>query len=416
MIENEINGYFGQSVASYYGEEAFSIRTQAYDDMLWVVLEWLESIKFINSHTSNHFASSGAKRARWHGQQFVPTFAHRARIFYDLANKGWDSRLCGGGMTWNPRLLPYKNAITNQLYISASINMYLHFPGDRNCSPFYSTYTNITTCVRELQNQNLSKCHCIEDSEKSQYNSVFRRNAIKGYDWLKDSGMLNDKGLYTDGFHIRDYSKNKSATTCNERNEMVYTYNQGVILSGLRGLWEATGNTTYLLDGYALVDNVSRATGWTKDSADDRWYGLGSNGILTEACDPSGSCNQDGQTFKGIFFHHLTAFCEPLPRIPVRPGSTYAANENLARDQKKRCDSYTNWVVHNAQAAMGTRDSKGRFGSWWAAPSKSTKVLLPRGAIDYRNLRSLIMPLGISPAPGPGLLPVLHDPDGAHFD
>jgi hypothetical protein len=37
--------------------------------------------------------------ARWHGQEFIPTFAHRARIFYDLATRGWDSRLYGGGVT-----------------------------------------------------------------------------------------------------------------------------------------------------------------------------------------------------------------------------------------------------------------------------------------------------------------------------
>ena len=39
-------------------------------------------------------------------------------------------------MSWNPYLEPYKNAITNELFISASIGMYLYFPGDDNDSPF----------------------------------------------------------------------------------------------------------------------------------------------------------------------------------------------------------------------------------------------------------------------------------------
>lgn len=37
-VENEVNKYFSQSVAYYFGEDAFSIRLQAFDDMLWVVL------------------------------------------------------------------------------------------------------------------------------------------------------------------------------------------------------------------------------------------------------------------------------------------------------------------------------------------------------------------------------------------
>jgi hypothetical protein len=421
MMEDEINKYFGQSIASYYGEEAFSLRMQAFDDQLWVVLEWLESIKFIELHSSIHHAPHGKKEAHWHAQQFVSTFAHRARVFYELAEKGWDWRLCGGGLTWNPRLLPYKNAITNQLFISASISMYLNFPGDENCSPVLSAQDNTRITHEEMHNQQRVACDDDEGSNRGRYDPIFRQSAINGYDWLKNVGMLNEQGLYTDGFHIRDYRWNKSATTCNERNEMVYTYNQGVILSGLRGLWEATGNTTYLLDGYELIKNVIKATGYHSKRGQavvhneldgDKWHGLGSNGILSELCDPSGSCNQDGQTFKGIFFHHLTAFCDPLPRAPVMSGSTYGASDNEATWHHNKCKSYTPWVVHNAKAALHTRDSKGRFGSYWGAPDKfkSTSrshtlldVTLPDGAFDYRNFPALLNFLDIDDAPKSGL-------------
>ena len=37
-VENEINKYFSQIVAYYFGENAFAIRLEAFDDMLWVVL------------------------------------------------------------------------------------------------------------------------------------------------------------------------------------------------------------------------------------------------------------------------------------------------------------------------------------------------------------------------------------------
>jgi hypothetical protein len=400
VIENEINTYFAQSAASYYGEEAFAIRMQAYDDILWVVLEWLEGVKFIKLHSSAHYALNNKKHAHWHGQQFISTFSHRARVFYELAEQGWDWRLCGGGLTWNPHLLPYKNAITNQLFISASINMYLNFPGDSNSSPFLSA--GAVEKPRSREDVRVED----EGNDRGRYNPIFRQSAINGYDWLKNSGMLNDQGLYTDGFHIRDYRTNKSATTCDERNEMVYTYNQGVILSGLRGLWEATGNGTYLSDGHKLVKNVIRSTGYLKEHQDvgmdiSRWYGLGSDGILAELCDASGSCNQDGQTFKGIFFHHLTAFCEPLPIEPVEPGSTCGATKDFAALHRDRCNGYTSWIVHNGKAALATRDAEGRFGGWWGAPYESSSTrkdttysgsTVPAGAFDYRNFPTLLMP------------------------
>jgi hypothetical protein len=419
MVENEINKYFAQTTAYYFGEDAFAIRMQAFDDMLWVVLGWLQATDFIESHSVGHYTASNIGEKKWHASQFVPAFAHRARIFYELAEKGWDWRLCGGGMTWNPRLLPYKNAITNQLFISASISMYLHFPGDDNCSPFLSQHDESEPHEKQLYDD-------CDDGHRGRYDPVYLANAVNAYEWLKNIGMMNDQGLYTDGFHIGGYRTNHSKTTCDERNEMVYTYNQGVVLSGLRGLWEASGKTSYLEDGHELIRNVVRATGWTKSglgstpfTANSRqrhsqgqenkektlptdWAGLGFDGILTELCDPSGRCSQDGQTFKGIFFHHLTSFCEPLPSRPTRPGKTHAATRGAAMLHANSCREYTAWVVHNAQAALRTRDEEGRFGAWWGAPETlfplsshrrkesgfRSHPVLPENATDYRNLHT----------------------------
>ncbi|KAF2013982.1 glycoside hydrolase family 76 protein [Aaosphaeria arxii CBS 175.79] len=404
MVENQINKYFAQSSAFFFGEDHFSIRMQAYDDMLWVVLGWLDSIRFISEHSELHYPATmngaGDGESDWHGSQFIPAFAHRARVFYELAEQGWDWYLCGGGMTWNPRLLPYKNAITNQLFISASISMYLHFPGDENCSPFMG--------FQDGDSEVRTKTACPSQNKRSTYDSVYLQNAANGYEWLKNSGMTNDKGLYVDGFHIKDYYRNHSKTECDDRNEMVYTYNQGVVLTGLRGLWEATGNTAYLEDGHELIRNVIHATGWTdtpiasttshpptqRTRAGD-WAGLGTSGILTELCDPYGTCSQDSQTFKSILFHHLTAFCNPLPLTPTHPGKTHAASRQTAALHRASCNEYAPWVVKNAQAALRTRDAQGRFGMWWGAvaaptdadPAPREMPRLPKGrALDYRNV------------------------------
>lgn len=353
--------------------------------MFWVVLGWLESIKFIKSHSERHYNpidTTGSTIRPWQGAQFIEAFGHRARIFYDIASSGWDESLCGGGMIWSPYLAPYKNAITNELFISASIGMYLYFTGDNNTSPFMFD----------------------EDAEPSAsgsmepHDSAHLQAAIKGYDWLQNSGMQNRLGLYVDGFHVTNWKH--GGTTCDIRNEMVFTYNQGVILSGLRGLWEGTENTTYLTDAHELVRDVISATGWSLASqkpVSKSWSGLGRNGIMEERCDASGRCSQDTQTFKGIFFHHLTLLCEPLPLEPLVPGKTFAAGKVLARLHGQSCREYATWVAHNARAAVRTKDEEGRFGMWWGADARdrSQEVPpLPGGAQDYRNDASeLLQPL-----------------------
>ncbi|KAK3696992.1 hypothetical protein LTR37_017699 [Vermiconidia calcicola] len=363
-VENEINLYFSQNVAYYFGENAFSLRNQAYDDMLWVVLGWLESVNFIKKHSQLHYepADKDSQSPSWHGSQFIQAFAHRARVFYDITTRGWDTKFCGGGMTWNPSLGPYKNAITNELFIAASVD--------------------------GVQQQGLGKAQPQDpDCLKA---------AMDGYDWLKNSNMTNAQGLYVDGFHISNWRKN--GTKCDERNNMVYTYNQGVLLSGLRGLWESTGNKAYLQDGYHLVRNVIRATGWLSETEEApqsyAWAGLGRHGILEERCDASGHCDQNAQTFKGIFYHHLTLFCEPLPFVALVPGKTYVADKELAFLHRQSCKKYAVWVAHNAKAALSTRDEKGQFGMWWAPQSVSDVAPLPEGAMDYRNNASeLLTPL-----------------------
>ena len=342
-MENLINKYFSQVVSFYFGQDSFSLRTQAYDDMLWVVLGWIESIRFVKLHSS-------VRDTGWYGTQFIPAFAHRARVFYDLASRGWDTELCGGGMIWSPYLRPYKNAITNELFITASIHMYLYFPGDNNTSPF------------------------VAGLPARPHDPKYLGAAIDGYDWLASSNMTNSRGLYVDGFHIRSASRTK----CDDRNEMVYTYNQGVLLSGLRGLWEATGATRYLDDAHTLIRSVVTATGWNTTD----WAGLGRDGILEELCDAGGYCSQNGQTFKGIFFHHLTAFCAPLPDIALFEDS-FAADELLVREHQHLCASYHPWIVRNARAAHATRDDDGKYGMWWGQHGRVAH--LPAGADDIQN-------------------------------
>jgi len=328
-------------------------------------------MKFVHVHSNLHYPPRDPNRivnldleealrsSPWHGYHWVPAFAHRARIFWDSASNGWDESLCDGGMNWNPRLEPYKNAVTNELWIAASISMYLWFPGDNNTSPWMNGRFRPGS-TREPK---------------------YLASAVEGYRWLSQVNMTNTAGLYVDGFHISARSK-RGSRKCDLRSEMVFTYNQGVILTGQRGLWTATGSPSYLQDGHELIQSVIKATGWDlqKDEPVDappgfppgwlpRWRGLGRGGIMEERCDASGTCSQDGQTFKGIFFHHLVAFCEGLepPDLEADMFLDFRNYESIASAHSAACQSYKKWVGHNARAALSTRDEKGRFGAWWGA-------------------------------------------------
>ncbi|KAJ9152090.1 Glycoside hydrolase, family 76 [Pleurostoma richardsiae] len=403
--ENLISLYFSQILSYYFGQDAFAIRNEAYDDILWVVLGWLETIEFIDLHTKLHYPVHSSDYYRpgqgisevlhnqtWHGNIWIPAFSHRARIFWDLADKGWDTVLCGGGMTWNPRLEPYKNAITNELFIAASASMYLYFPGDSNAAPFGAPPSNQSDPGAQAGT-----------GPTSPHNPLHLGAAVAGYTWLATSGMMNSAGLYVDGFHISGWSNISNPNTkCDVRNNMVYTYNQGVILTGQIDLWKVTGDATYLRDGHRLIQAVIRATGYDLwrdrplDTVSDldagrlpRWRGLGRAGVLEEQCDVTGDCSQNGQTFKGIFFHHFTTFCAPVDPLPAAAASAAAD----AEAHHEACAAYVGWIRHNAAAALATRDSNGKFGMWWTAGllRNVSYALTDRpdgsspGAVDYRN-------------------------------
>ena len=407
LNENLINKYFSHLTSFYFGENAFSLRTQAYDDILWVVLDWISAINFVNLHNDLHFQSQGRaleqgqseqgrgkRNTTYYGKEWIPAFAHRTRLFYNLASRGWDTSLCGGGMVWSPYLTPYKNAITNQLWITASVNMYLYFPGDDNSSPFIK------------QNSLGSLPPSLPNDPK------YLANAIEAYKWLSNSNMTNAQGLFTDGFHIRGWRSGKGGNgsvgsgQCDVRDEQVYTYNQGVLLSGLRGLWLATGARSYLEDGHQLIENVIKATGYREDNGTFQnaegqrgrfeWKGMGRDGILEETCDAGGYCSQNGQTFKGIFFHHLEVFCRDLPSssdtAASRNGVFHYADGTLAREHERKCRGYHGWIRRNARAAYGTRDRNEEFGMWWGPGlwrrqevEEIEALSGPLEGTDYRN-------------------------------
>ncbi|KAJ3887867.1 glycoside hydrolase family 76 protein [Lentinula edodes] len=189
-----------------------------------------------------------------HHQPNVDDFFAAAATVYDLIASNWDDT-CGGGVWWTVDHT-YKNAITNELFLTLSAQGYLRFK-----------------------------------------NETYLENARKVWAWIEGSGMRNDQGLYNDGLVLG---------TCVNNGETTWTYNQGVILSGLGALYAATGNETLISEAEITIDATIR--------------NLTMNGILKESCDdvvlegiPCDSDQASSTSFplswlNGIWLKHLQYF------------------------------------------------------------------------------------------------------------
>jgi len=164
-----------------------------------------------------------------------------AKTIFNNMKGGWDST-CGGGVWWKKKRT-YKNAITNELFLSVAARLHLRTPGDNGPGSYLDW-------------------------------------AQRTWNWFKNSGLINKSNLVNDG--LNDSCKNNGQTT--------WTYNQGVILGGLVDLYKSTNDPSLLAQAQAIADAAIKK--------------LAPNGILREPCEPS-DCGEDGPQFKGIFMRNL---------------------------------------------------------------------------------------------------------------
>jgi predicted alpha-1,6-mannanase (GH76 family) len=173
-----------------------------------------------------------------------------ARRIFDNLVSGWDDT-CGGGVWWNEDR-KYKNAITNELFLTVAV-----------------------------------KLHQRSGAQASEYLDW----ALREWDWFSATGMIGARGLVNDGL----------TADCKNNGKPTYTYNQGVVLGGLASLYEVTGDEAYLRQGESIADAALRDL-TSPPTADPP-------GILIEPgeADMVGRAG-DGSQFKGIFARYLYDF------------------------------------------------------------------------------------------------------------
>ncbi|MCX6107380.1 MAG: discoidin domain-containing protein [Proteobacteria bacterium] len=190
------------------------------DDEAWWALTWIKAYDL--THQAHYLAIAKT-------------------IFADIATH-WDDH-CGGGVWWK-KDHKYKNAITNELFLTLASRLHLRTPGDSGPGSF-------------------------------------RDWADREWQWFQKSGMISSDRLIVDGLNEQCHPVGQT-----------FTYNQGVILGGLVDYARVSGNRQLLQDAHSIATAAITKL-------------IDASGILRDSNEVAKSDSADQPQFKGIFMRNL---------------------------------------------------------------------------------------------------------------
>lgn len=169
--------------------------------------------------------------------------------------------------------------------------------------------------------------------------------ALQSYNWFTNSGMINSNNIINDGLNI-------AVSPCTNNGAEGWTYNQGVILSGLAELTWSTGDAAYndLANTLATASMAHYANN----------YQL----ILHETCEPN--CDSDLSQFKGIYGRNIQFL---VNRADVLPANLKA--------------QFIEFLQNNANDIWtDDRGVNNQLGLVWSGPDGTATVETQSSALD----------------------------------
>jgi predicted alpha-1,6-mannanase (GH76 family) len=165
---------------------------------------------------------------------------------------------------------------------------------------------------------------------------------VKAYTWFINSGLINAQNVINNGLVL---------STCKNDGNYVFSYNQGIILSGLAELTWSSGDAKY----NELANTIAIAAIANLTDA---------NGVLHEPCESTG-CNGDEEQFKGVFGRNIQFLYQ---RGTVLPAETATL--------------YKNFLTTNANAIWADDQVNNQLGLVWSGPSGTATVQTQSSALD----------------------------------
>lgn len=216
------------------------------------------------------------------------SYLERSRDFFDYVAGAWDNTTCHGGVYWND-YKTYKNAITNELFI-------------QNAKALY------------------------DETKLERYKDWY----LLSFQWFFDH--FGDQLVY-DGL----------TSDCKVNNETVWSYNQGVILSGMsdQDALSRVEKTIATLTGRGVLQDYCETP------------------LLRKQCDPPcPRCDHDQEHFKGIFMRQLFYLSRRVPLTkPIRIFVNDTVQSLVTRAQENNsyglcwsghCPFYTNYILQSS--------------------------------------------------------------------
>ncbi|EHK96757.1 putative Mannan endo-1,6-alpha-mannosidase DFG5 [Glarea lozoyensis 74030] len=170
----------------------------------------------------------------------------------------------------------------------------------------------------------------------------YYNEALKAHDWFLASGLINSNNLINNGLDLN---------TCQNDGAAVFTYNQGIILGGLTELSWASGDASHI--DLANTIAMSAINALTDE-----------NGILTEECEATNTCNRDLQQFKGVFGRNIQ----------------FMFNRAALTDDIKT--TYKNFLTRNADSIWSNDQVDNQLGLDWSGPNSMSTIQTQSSALD----------------------------------
>ncbi|KAH8821277.1 glycoside hydrolase [Xylogone sp. PMI_703] len=252
-----------------------------YDDELWWVLAWIKVYDVTKESV----------------------YLDTAAAIFEDAKAAWGTTPCSG--LWWDKEHTSVAAISNSLYLTAAAKLANRRPSTP--APYY-----------------------------------YLSEAIRSYNWIVNSGLINSDNVINDGLHL---------DTCKNNGFPVFTYNQGAPLAGMVELSWATGDAKYNEQANTIATAaISKLTD--------------SSGILHEPCEPN-ACDGDEGQFKGVLARNIQFL--------------YNRGASLSDETKTQFKAF---LQTNANAIWANKGPNNQFGLVWSGPYQTADVQTQSSALD----------------------------------